>query len=52
MLPETHRALVCGGSQLALDLLARAFVDTGDAVVLVAPSCLRALQVFQWRKRA
>jgi len=45
-LPESHEALVCTGSQQALDLIARAFINPGDTVVMEAPSYLGALQVF------
>ncbi|OEF28110.1 PLP-dependent aminotransferase family protein [Vibrio rumoiensis] len=43
---ENHQALVCTGSQQGLDLIARAFVNPGDKVVMEAPSYLGALQVF------
>lgn len=39
--------LVTTGSQQALDLLARAVVDPGDAVVVESPAYVGALQVFQ-----
>jgi 2-aminoadipate transaminase len=39
--------LVTSGSQQALDLLARAVVDPGDAVVVEDPVYVGALQVFQ-----
>lgn len=45
-LPEHHESLVCTGSQQALDLIARAFVNPNDKVVMEAPSYLGALQVF------
>jgi len=45
-LPESQEALVCTGSQQALDLIARAFINPGDTVVMEAPSYLGALQVF------
>lgn len=45
-LPESHDALVCTGSQQGLDLIARAFINPGDSVVMEAPSYLGALQVF------
>jgi len=45
-LPETHSALVCNGSQQALDLIARTFLNPGDGVAMEAPSYLGALQVF------
>lgn len=43
---DHHQALVCTGSQQGLDLIARAFVNPGDKVVMEAPSYLGALQVF------
>lgn len=45
-LPQSHSALVSTGSQQGLDLIARAFIDPGDHMVLEAPSYLGALQVF------
>ncbi|MEZ9720539.1 PLP-dependent aminotransferase family protein [Vibrio splendidus] len=45
-LPETHTAMICTGSQQGLDLIARAYVDPGDVVVMEAPSYLGAMQVF------
>ncbi len=45
-LPEHHESLVCTGSQQALDLIARAYVNPNDKVVMEAPSYLGALQVF------
>ena len=45
-IPQSHSGLVCTGSQQALDLIARAFIDPGDHIVLEAPSYLGALQVF------
>ena len=45
-LPENHSALVCTGSQQGLDLIARAFINPNDNVVMEAPSYLGALQVF------
>lgn len=44
-LPETHQAMVCTGSQQGLDLIARAYVNPGDKVVMEAPSYLGAMQV-------
>jgi 2-aminoadipate transaminase len=38
--------LVTNGSQQALDLVAKLFLDPGDAVVVESPSYLGALQVF------
>lgn len=38
--------LITTGSQQAIDLLARAFVEPGDVVVMERPSYLAALQVF------
>ncbi|OEE59986.1 GntR family transcriptional regulator [Enterovibrio norvegicus FF-33] len=45
-LPESHMAMVCTGSQQGLDLIARAYVNPGDKVVMEAPSYLGAMQVF------
>jgi len=45
-LSDEQDALVCTGSQQGLDLIARAFLDAGDKVVMEAPSYLGALQVF------
>ncbi|QFI38400.1 PLP-dependent aminotransferase family protein [Moritella marina ATCC 15381] len=45
-LSDAQDALVCTGSQQGLDLIARAFLDAGDKVVMEAPSYLGALQVF------
>lgn len=45
-LPAHHKLLVTTGSQQGLDLVARAFINPGDKVVLEAPSYLGAMQVF------
>ena len=45
-LPETHTAMITTGSQQGLDLIARAYVNPGDKVVMEAPSYLGAMQVF------
>ncbi|MGF1711948.1 PLP-dependent aminotransferase family protein [Vibrio kagoshimensis] len=45
-LPESHTAMICTGSQQGLDLIARAYVDPNDVVVMEAPSYLGAMQVF------
>ncbi|WP_281545524.1 PLP-dependent aminotransferase family protein [Grimontia sp. SpTr1] len=45
-LPDTHIAMACTGSQQGLDLIARAYVNPGDKVVMEAPSYLGAMQVF------
>ncbi len=42
---EMH-SIVCNGSQQGLDLIARAFLNPGDKVVVEAPSYLGALQIF------
>lgn len=39
--------LLTNGSQQALDLLAKLFIDPGDTVVVEAPSYLGAIQVFR-----
>jgi len=43
---SSQSAMVCNGSQQALDLIARAYINPGDTVVMEAPSYLGALQVF------
>ncbi len=45
-LPDDHMALVSTGSQQGIDLIARAFIDPGDKIVMEAPSYLGAMQVF------
>ena len=45
-LPDSHDGIVCTGSQQGLDLIARAFIDSGDTIVMEAPSYLGAIQVF------
>lgn len=46
--PNTHTdVLITTGSQQALDLIARAYLNPGDTVILEAPCYLGALQVFQ-----
>ncbi len=45
-LPHNQKPLVCTGSQQALDLIARAFINPGDKIIMEAPSYLGALQVF------
>ncbi len=45
-LPSNHSAVVCTGSQQGLDLVARAYINPGDTVVMEAPSYLGAMQVF------
>ncbi|MFW1142195.1 aminotransferase class I/II-fold pyridoxal phosphate-dependent enzyme, partial [Vibrio parahaemolyticus] len=45
-LPESHLAMITTGSQQGLDLIARAYVNPGDKVVMEAPSYLGAMQVF------
>ncbi|MBE1273552.1 PLP-dependent aminotransferase family protein [Enterovibrio baiacu] len=45
-LPESHIAMICTGSQQGLDLIARAYIDPSDTVVMEAPSYLGAMQVF------
>lgn len=43
---DAARILVTAGSQQAIDLMARAFLDPGDMVAIEAPSYLAAIQVF------
>lgn len=45
-LADTHTAMVTTGSQQGLDLIARAYINPGDKVVMEAPSYLGAMQVF------
>ncbi len=45
-LPASHDGIVCTGSQQGLDLIARAFINPGDKIVMEAPSYLGAIQVF------
>ncbi len=45
-LPPSHDSIVCTGSQQGLDLIARSFVNSGDNIVMEAPSYLGAIQVF------
>lgn len=45
-LSSQQRVLVCNGSQQAIDLIARSFINPGDTVAMEAPSYLGALQVF------
>lgn len=45
-LPLSQDGIVCTGSQQGLDLIARAFINPGDTVVMEAPSYLGAIQVF------
>ncbi|MFC5077449.1 2-aminoadipate transaminase [Vibrio thalassae] len=43
---QNHSAVICTGSQQGLDLVARAYINPGDTVVMEAPSYLGAMQVF------
>ena len=43
---NNNSVMVCTGSQQALDLIARAYLNTGDKIAVEAPSYLGALQVF------
>ncbi len=43
---NVHRVLVTSGSQQGLDLIARALLNPGDAVILERPNYLAAIQVF------
>lgn len=45
-LDESQDVLVTTGSQQGLDLIARAYINPGEGVVMEAPSYLGALQVF------
>jgi DNA-binding transcriptional MocR family regulator len=44
---RTSEVLVVSGSQQGLDLVAKVFLDPGDAVVVEEPSYIGALQVFR-----
>lgn len=46
-LPAHHDLLVCNGSQQALDLIARAYLEPGDELVMETPGYLGALQIFR-----
>lgn len=46
-LPDTHEALICTGSQQAIDLTIRAFIAPGSQVVIEAPCYLGALQALK-----
>ncbi|MDP5253780.1 MULTISPECIES: PLP-dependent aminotransferase family protein [unclassified Vibrio] len=45
-LPDDHQVMITTGSQQGLDLIARAYINPGDVVVMEAPSYLGATQVF------
>ncbi|MDG3087899.1 PLP-dependent aminotransferase family protein [Vibrio hannami] len=45
-LADSQQVMVTTGSQQGLDLIARAFINPGDKVVMEAPSYLGAMQVF------
>lgn len=45
-LESSQDGLICTGSQQALDLIARAFIDPNDIIVMEEPSYLGAIQVF------
>ncbi|MGD8109291.1 PLP-dependent aminotransferase family protein [Vibrio sp. TRT 17S01] len=45
-LTQDHDVMVTTGSQQGLDLIARAYINPGDKVVMEAPSYLGAMQVF------
>lgn len=45
-LDDSQSILVSTGSQQGLDLIARAYINPGDGVVMEAPSYLGALQIF------
>nr|WP_245688512.1 PLP-dependent aminotransferase family protein [Vibrio sonorensis] len=46
LLDESIEVLATTGSQQALDLIARAYINSSDTIVMEAPSYLGALQVF------
>ena len=43
---DPNRTLIISGSQQGIDLVAKVFVDPGDAVIVDSPSYLAALQTF------
>lgn len=43
---DTERILITNGSQQALDIVGKVFLDPGDAVVIESPSYLGAVQAF------
>lgn len=45
-LPASHEVMITTGSQQGLDLIARAYINPADKVVMEAPSYLGAMQVF------
>lgn len=45
-LPNTHDVMITTGSQQGLDLIARAYINPNDKVVMESPSYLGAMQVF------
>lgn len=45
-LAKNIESIVCNGSQQGLDLIARAYINPGDIVIMETPSYLGALQVF------
>lgn len=45
-LADNQEGIICTGSQQGLDLIARAFINPSDHIVMEAPSYLGALQVF------
>jgi 2-aminoadipate transaminase len=44
---STEQIILTSGSQQALDLLARSFLDPGDTVITESPTYLTAIRVFQ-----
>ncbi|MEL0638622.1 PLP-dependent aminotransferase family protein [Marinomonas sp. TI.3.20] len=47
-LPAEHSLAITTGSQQGLDLLARAYINPGDTIVMESPSYLGAMQVFDF----
>jgi DNA-binding transcriptional MocR family regulator len=45
-LPDTHSVMTSTGSQQGLDLIARAYLNPNDTIVMEAPCYLGAMQVF------
>ncbi|MFC7439791.1 PLP-dependent aminotransferase family protein [Laceyella putida] len=50
MAANLENILLTTGSQQAIDLLARVFIDPGDVILVENPTYLAALQIFQYYK--
>ncbi|MGF1756987.1 PLP-dependent aminotransferase family protein [Photobacterium sagamiensis] len=51
-LEETGSLMMCNGAQQGLDLVARAFLDESDSVVMEVPNFVGAIQVFKMTSAA